>query len=177
MALISCKECGKQISSDAKVCPNCGVKNGKPFWKPVLIGLFGLIVVINLTNSFYDSKANKRQEARLAAMTPEQRQVEIKKKEDERRNSESRAINSATAVSSLKSSLREPSSLQLDWVGVNEKGSIVCIDYRAKNGFGGYAKEYITFINGKSSKSADTWNANCANKPLYDYKHIGQAVK
>lgn len=27
MALIKCKECGKEISSNAKVCPNCGYKN------------------------------------------------------------------------------------------------------------------------------------------------------
>ena len=27
MALIKCKECGKEISSNAKICPNCGYKN------------------------------------------------------------------------------------------------------------------------------------------------------
>lgn len=27
MALMKCKECGKEISSNAKVCPNCGYKN------------------------------------------------------------------------------------------------------------------------------------------------------
>lgn len=29
MALIKCKECGKEISSEAKVCPNCGYENKK----------------------------------------------------------------------------------------------------------------------------------------------------
>lgn len=27
MALIKCEECGESISSSAKVCPHCGVKN------------------------------------------------------------------------------------------------------------------------------------------------------
>ena len=27
MALIKCEECGKEISSSAKICPNCGYKN------------------------------------------------------------------------------------------------------------------------------------------------------
>jgi RNA polymerase subunit RPABC4/transcription elongation factor Spt4 len=27
MALKKCKECGKEISTEAKVCPNCGKKN------------------------------------------------------------------------------------------------------------------------------------------------------
>lgn len=26
MALVSCRECGKEISSQAKVCPHCGVR-------------------------------------------------------------------------------------------------------------------------------------------------------
>ena len=26
MALIKCSECGKEVSSQAKVCPNCGKK-------------------------------------------------------------------------------------------------------------------------------------------------------
>ena len=29
MALIKCSECHKEISSSAKVCPNCGYKNEK----------------------------------------------------------------------------------------------------------------------------------------------------
>lgn len=28
MAMKKCKECGKEISKDAKVCPNCGKKQG-----------------------------------------------------------------------------------------------------------------------------------------------------
>ena len=31
MALIKCKECGKEISDSAKVCPNCGYKNDDKF--------------------------------------------------------------------------------------------------------------------------------------------------
>ncbi|MBU1625924.1 zinc ribbon domain-containing protein [bacterium] len=27
MTLIKCKECGKEISSEAEVCPNCGYQN------------------------------------------------------------------------------------------------------------------------------------------------------
>lgn len=28
MALVACKECGKQISTDATQCPNCGAYTG-----------------------------------------------------------------------------------------------------------------------------------------------------
>ncbi len=48
MAMISCKECGKEISSDAEVCPSCGVTVKK---KTSIIGsifkwLFGTFVVL-----------------------------------------------------------------------------------------------------------------------------------
>lgn len=61
MALIACKECGKEISTEAVACPNCGVApinvgasklndvnslNQKLGWKEILTGLiFGIGVI------------------------------------------------------------------------------------------------------------------------------------
>lgn len=44
MAIKSCRECGKKVSSEAKVCPGCGVK--KPYQSPVRGLIFIGIVVI-----------------------------------------------------------------------------------------------------------------------------------
>ena len=41
--LIKCKECNAEISSKAEVCPNCGAKNKKPFYKKIW---FWVIIVI-----------------------------------------------------------------------------------------------------------------------------------
>ena len=41
--IINCKECGKQISRNAKICPGCGAKNKKPIYKRFW---FWLIVVV-----------------------------------------------------------------------------------------------------------------------------------
>ena len=38
--LIPCKACGKEISSDAKTCPNCGAKNKHFPWWQVILALF-----------------------------------------------------------------------------------------------------------------------------------------
>lgn len=49
MALIKCKECGKEISSKAKTCPNCGVARGevataaKGCFTSIFKAVFGLI--------------------------------------------------------------------------------------------------------------------------------------
>lgn len=44
MAIKSCRECGQKVSSEAKVCPGCGVK--KPYQSPVRGLIFIGIIVI-----------------------------------------------------------------------------------------------------------------------------------
>ena len=45
MALINCKECGKEISDGAITCPHCGAKiNTTQGWK--LLGLFAIMFII-----------------------------------------------------------------------------------------------------------------------------------
>ena len=49
MALIKCKECGKEISSKADTCPNCGVKNKKRGFGVcgiLFLGFIGLFLLV-----------------------------------------------------------------------------------------------------------------------------------
>lgn len=49
MALVKCKECGKEISDSVKVCPNCGYKEKKQIDKNKMIicsAVLGIIIVI-----------------------------------------------------------------------------------------------------------------------------------
>ncbi|ENX22472.1 hypothetical protein F892_01714 [Acinetobacter vivianii] len=50
MALINCKECGVQVSTQAKACPNCGAKVKKPTsiftWIILVIVVFGIFAAI-----------------------------------------------------------------------------------------------------------------------------------
>lgn len=57
MALINCKECGKEISDKAKTCPNCGIALNDAVAKEInaakkvaifVIAVLGLIVIYNL---------------------------------------------------------------------------------------------------------------------------------
>lgn len=45
MSLIKCKECGKEISSTSKKCPNCGYKEKRNNKKKALV-CFGIIIAI-----------------------------------------------------------------------------------------------------------------------------------
>lgn len=44
--MIPCKSCGQEIVSSAKICPHCGVKNKKPFYKKVWFWLVVAVVMI-----------------------------------------------------------------------------------------------------------------------------------
>ena len=39
-----CKTCGQEIARKAKICPHCGAKNKKPFYKRVFFWLILLIL-------------------------------------------------------------------------------------------------------------------------------------
>ncbi|SPR99535.1 zinc ribbon domain-containing protein [Cupriavidus taiwanensis] len=57
MALVKCKECKKEVSSKAKLCPHCGVKNPSVGTKETLVGLFVVLMgVVMLTQCMGGSK-------------------------------------------------------------------------------------------------------------------------
>jgi len=48
MALNKCKECGKEVSSQAKTCPHCGapVQAGGIFAMAILIAVFFVLILV-----------------------------------------------------------------------------------------------------------------------------------
>ncbi len=54
MALINCKECGKEISTQAKVCPNCGAKTQRAIiQKKTNIRMFLFLLVLAVVIGAY----------------------------------------------------------------------------------------------------------------------------
>jgi RNA polymerase subunit RPABC4/transcription elongation factor Spt4 len=49
--LIICKHCGKEIAASAKICPNCGGKNKKPFYKKAWFWILVVIILIAAISS------------------------------------------------------------------------------------------------------------------------------
>src|SRR6266481_4898064 len=56
MALQPCKECNKEISTDAKVCPHCGKKVGMGAGRGCLLVFLVFIGLGVLTNTFHNSE-------------------------------------------------------------------------------------------------------------------------
>lgn len=142
--------------------------------------------------------AAKRKEveaARRAALTNAQREAEDKeraraaadekaridalnadlaamKAEEEKRKTlaSARFQQAAAATRAIKAVTREPESVRWDSVLVNEEGTIACIEYGARNGFGGMNREFMVFTANRARADAATWNKHCANKRLYDMR-------
>jgi len=56
MALVICKECNKEVSSSASVCPHCGQKLRGSSLLLILVCMFGFLVVIGMIADSSESK-------------------------------------------------------------------------------------------------------------------------
>lgn len=183
MALVQCKECGNQISDEAEKCPQCGKKqsswNGWKTLGVVVLILFVMSAINQCMDSNRKENAQKVEKAYLDSLTPDQREAELKKRadakamEDKKKQADNkRSAYAYLAFKSVKEAVNDRDSLKVEWVGVNEAGTVACVDYRAKNAYGGYVRGTATFINGKPSQAAGVWNANCTAKSFYDYTYV-----
>ena len=68
----------------------------------------------------------------------------------------------------LHASMRDPDSLVIELAKVSDDSSLVCVQYRARNGFNGMDRAFIAYDgNGKPHQNAGYWNAHC-KKPMPD---------
>lgn len=162
MALIACHECGSKVSDEAKACPQCGVKpKAKTSLSTKLIaGLFAIGIISSIIGQ------NSNQPPAVAAPT----------KESTDPNIELRFQKTVLVAKTVKAALRNPDSVQWGGMLANDDASVICIEYRAQNGFGGMNLEYVAFAKGKLQTSAEAWNKHCAEKKMYDMKRAKYAI-
>lgn len=65
MALAKCKECGKEVSTSAKICPHCGVKNPGVRTKDMIVGVLALVFIGWLVTQCSSSSESKQPELDL----------------------------------------------------------------------------------------------------------------
>ncbi|MCS6258831.1 zinc ribbon domain-containing protein [Shewanella baltica] len=55
MALVKCKECGKEVSKSAKTCPHCGIKDpglkAGDIWKGIVVTFFVIFIFSQCSDS------------------------------------------------------------------------------------------------------------------------------
>ena len=160
MPLVKCKECGHQVSTNAKACPNCGAKPPPPpssnAIKFLLIGL-GIIILILIFAGSDDEQSSSTTPTVTKAEKEgkELAYIELHKKR-------------------IKERLKDPGSAQFRNVKVyHGVAPVVCGEVNAKNSFGGYIG-FQRFISGgtiqvlESDMATDemdkTWDQICRDK-------------
>ena len=67
--MIYCKQCGKEIAESAKMCPNCGTKNKKPFFKQVWFWIVAVFLIIGIAASNGNSNNSSANESSATGKT------------------------------------------------------------------------------------------------------------
>ena len=86
--MIKCKSCNKEIASNAKVCPNCGAKNKKPFYKSIWFWVIIVIIVIGVVggNDSSSSRDDLNSDKPVENKTVEYTKIDVDTLEDDLTN-------------------------------------------------------------------------------------------
>jgi len=151
MALITCHECKQQISSEAKVCPQCGAKPKKS------IGIGGIVLVAIVGVLAYSCAGGGGGSA------------SSKKPKSAAEIQADKELNTAIAAGRvLKKQAKDPSSFKMESF-VLFPGGGACYEYRAKNSFGAIVPAKAVFVPPETLQTSEsdgnrfvkTWNATC----------------
>lgn len=164
VALIKCTECGKEISSNAMSCPNCGnnvlTKSSQSTlttWNKVGISIVVLIAGVVILGKYGEHE----EAARLAALPPEQRIAEEKRKQEQ----DDILYGKAICENQIKETLDDPGSAQFDdsykyLIIANEPPDHyrIMVTLRAKNAFN--ALRHIAISCDLTRASASSWHTS-----------------
>lgn len=185
MALVKCRECGKDISKSAQACPHCGYKLRRTrrlvarfatifVAIPIVITIFAASLANQaappkpeMAGSFtYQPPPPEPETPETAPPQPETyAQTAARKKRD-------RAAQLAMAgATALKKAMRDPESFKLESALQIESTGAVCYEYRSKNGFGGVnVGQAVLSADAKNFKTDEEggftplWDKECANR-------------
>ena len=123
MAVKPCKECGGQVSDNAKTCPHCGAKQPKKTSKLALI-FAGLILLFIFIGILGGNDAEQDTTATSTEKTENKGGVMLFYMQNQ-----------------IKQNAKDPDSVQFRNEKINNNtadGAVACGQYNAKNSFGAY---------------------------------------
>lgn len=131
MALIQCKECNAQVSTEAKTCPHCGAKVENNFGCTKVLGVvFAFLVLASLIGGPSESDTTEQP----TTLTPEQQH---KKRIESGFSGWDGSHKQLTKI--IKESMHDPDSYDHVKTTYIDTGKDLIIEttYRGKNAYGG----------------------------------------
>ena len=176
MALLKCKECNASVSSEAKACPGCGAAPPKSMSRlqVLFVGacLIGIAAAVSQQSSSTPTPAAKSLTADEVAYKAKEAAFEVA----EAAKDKERAGFAARSFAAVMSALRDPDSAKFTYVGVNDAATVACLQYRARNGFGGMNQDIAVIANNKATSKAADWKRYCSG-PLRDMLAAAEAAR
>lgn len=171
MPVVKCRECGKEVSDSAKVCPHCGIKNPAPpskirralGWIVIAAAVVGIPTCIHNNQEAKQAQTAKAA-AEEAALTPAQRA--------EKASQEQQFQRAVALARSLKAAMKDPASFELT-SATAMAGDAFCFEYRAKNSFNATTSDQIAL---SATGKKLSWNTACGGKSGRDLSHIKRVL-
>ncbi|MBR8221117.1 MULTISPECIES: hypothetical protein [Burkholderia cepacia complex] len=143
------------------------------------IGLVLVVCILTTLSGLIRGWGSRSSPAAAAPSQEEVRQQEEKRQRDEQ--SKKMQVITYGVIRDIYTNLRDPDSFKLHSVFIpdNDKVLVSCVEYFARNGFGGMNREYAvgTSTHGDfkfSPNNARIWNKMCADKRGQDFKTYGE---
>lgn len=143
MALVKCRECGGEVSTEARACPKCGARIKRALNWPAITLAAAVGVTIGALALFLEGPPQTPDEA--AARSAEA----------------ARRAAAEGVVRGLRDLVRDPDSMVVEQALVSEAGDVVCVRYRARNGFGGMNRELAVLTPDGAGTDAAAWSRHC----------------
>jgi len=176
MALVHCTECDNEISSLAASCPKCGapasaqpIAEAKKKANTLAQGVVGLLLIGGIAVWLLSSNEKPTPAPGPAAPVVAQPTVPTPPTPEEiaAQEREAKQIkNVMIVVNHIKKHLRNPDTLKWIVVKADDVGDIVCLSYRAQNGFGGMNIESAVVVGSKISHTPSNVKKYCADPKL-----------
>lgn len=135
MALIKCRECKGNLSTEANICPHCGAKQKNKSGCLTSVLIFVLIIVF-----FNASGNNQKKEPENTNKTP----AELRKEKIEKAFSQWEGSHT-NLKTYIINAMNDPDSFQhIRTKYIDDGKNInVCTEFRGKNAFGGVVKNTV----------------------------------
>lgn len=156
MAMTSCRECGKSISSQAAACPHCGFAKpkDKDTTAKVITLLFTVLVVGGILSTCSSDEPPK------APPDPAKEQ---------------RFREEVGALLYIKKNMKNPASFELvDFI--RTPANSLCITYRGTNSFNAVITQRHVINNSINTSSAEAWQTHCAGRAGEDVSKAKYAL-
>lgn len=135
--LIKCKDCGKEISKNAKSCPNCGAKIVKTSMMTWLVLIFIIAFGVHSINN--DGKTNSKPVKQLT-----EKEKRIKNIEDQFSIRDGSHIKVESFIKKLMNNPDSYEHVRTKYIDNGDSLQIITT-FRETNAFGGVVKETMRF--------------------------------